>query len=75
MTAWPTEAAAMENMVDNFGTGIYACVMDSYDYAKVERSGVGARWGLGVGGVLLDRGVSGAGSGVGVLVVGRGLIR
>lgn len=34
MTAWPTEAAAMENMVDNFGTGIYACVMDSYDYAK-----------------------------------------
>ncbi|KAG2489592.1 hypothetical protein HYH03_011873 [Edaphochlamys debaryana] len=34
MTSWPTEAAAMENMMDNFGTGIYACVMDSYDYAK-----------------------------------------
>ncbi|GIL51516.1 hypothetical protein Vafri_7487, partial [Volvox africanus] len=34
MTSWPTEAAAMSNMIDNFGTGIYACVMDSYDYCK-----------------------------------------
>ncbi|GLC38639.1 hypothetical protein PLESTB_000455100 [Pleodorina starrii] len=34
MTSWPTEAAAMNNMIDNFGTGIYACVMDSYDYCK-----------------------------------------
>ncbi|KXZ56944.1 hypothetical protein GPECTOR_1g851 [Gonium pectorale] len=34
MTSWPTEAAAISNMIDNFGTGIYACVMDSYDYAK-----------------------------------------
>ncbi|KAG2442447.1 hypothetical protein HXX76_002533 [Chlamydomonas incerta] len=34
MTAWPTEAAAINNMIDHFGTGIYACVMDSYDYAK-----------------------------------------
>eukprot|EP00195_Chlamydomonas_chlamydogama_P007155 CAMPEP_0202896810 /NCGR_PEP_ID=MMETSP1392-20130828/5728_1 /ASSEMBLY_ACC=CAM_ASM_000868 /TAXON_ID=225041 /ORGANISM="Chlamydomonas chlamydogama, Strain SAG 11-48b" /LENGTH=503 /DNA_ID=CAMNT_0049582287 /DNA_START=382 /DNA_END=1893 /DNA_ORIENTATION=+ len=34
MTAWPTERAAMENMIENFGTGVFACVMDSYDYAK-----------------------------------------
>lgn len=41
MTAWPTEAAAMNNMIDHFGTGIYACVMDSYDYAKVGAGGCG----------------------------------
>ncbi len=35
MTAWPSEQAAIENMIDNFGTGIFACVMDSYDYARV----------------------------------------
>lgn len=34
MTAWPTEQAAIENMIDKFGTGVFACVMDSYDYAK-----------------------------------------
>ncbi|KAG2448213.1 hypothetical protein HYH02_006798 [Chlamydomonas schloesseri] len=27
MTAWPTEAAAMNNMIDHFGTGIYACAL------------------------------------------------
>lgn len=31
MTAWPSEKAAIEHMIENFGTGIYACVMDSYD--------------------------------------------
>lgn len=41
MTAWPTEQAAIENMIDHFGTGIFACVMDSYDYARVR--GRGAR--------------------------------
>jgi nicotinamide phosphoribosyltransferase len=34
MTAWPNEKAAIENMIEHFGTGIFACVMDSYDYAK-----------------------------------------
>lgn len=32
MTAWPTEAGAVLNMIDNFGTGAFATVMDSYDY-------------------------------------------
>ncbi len=76
MTAWPTEAAAMENMVENFGTGIYACVMDSYDYAKVRLSGVEARWWLSVGGevvggVMVGRGVTGTGSGEGMVFGGR----
>ena len=34
MTAWPTEQAAIENMIEHFGGGLFACVMDSYDYAK-----------------------------------------
>ncbi|GAX79752.1 hypothetical protein CEUSTIGMA_g7193.t1 [Chlamydomonas eustigma] len=34
MTSWPSEKAAIENMIEHFGTGIFACVMDSYDYAK-----------------------------------------
>jgi hypothetical protein len=34
MTSWPSEQAAIENMIEHFGTGIFACVMDSYDYAK-----------------------------------------
>jgi hypothetical protein len=33
MTSWPNERAAIENMIDNFGTGVYSIVMDSYDYA------------------------------------------
>lgn len=33
MTAWPTEADAIGNMIDKFGSGIFACVMDSYDYS------------------------------------------
>lgn len=36
MTAWPTERAAIDNMIDQFGYGLFACVMDSYDYAQVE---------------------------------------
>jgi len=32
MTAWPTEQGAIENMIDVFGDGIFATVMDSYDY-------------------------------------------
>lgn len=35
MTAWPTERAAIDNMIDHFGDGLFACVMDSYDYAEV----------------------------------------
>lgn len=34
MTSWATERAAIENMIENFGTGAFACVMDSYDYGK-----------------------------------------
>ena len=33
MTSWPNERAAIENMIENFGTGVYSIVMDSYDYA------------------------------------------
>jgi hypothetical protein len=32
MTAWPTERDAMLNMIERFGDGTFACVMDSYDY-------------------------------------------
>ena len=35
MTAWASERQAIENMIDTFGTGFFACVMDSYDYAEV----------------------------------------
>ena len=35
MTAWTTERAAIENMIEQFGDGLFACVMDSYDYMKV----------------------------------------
>ena len=34
MTAWHTEKAAIENMIEHFGDGLFACVMDSYDYTK-----------------------------------------
>ena len=34
MTAWPTEQAAMLNMVLHFGDGNFSIVMDSYDYAN-----------------------------------------
>lgn len=33
MTAWKTELAAYEKTVEEFGAGLFACVMDSYDYA------------------------------------------
>jgi len=32
MTSWPTESDAIRNMIDHFGSGVFACVMDSYDY-------------------------------------------
>ena len=32
MTAWPSERQALENMIQKFGTGLFATVMDSYDY-------------------------------------------
>lgn len=34
MTSWDTEIAAIENMIEKFGTGTYAMVMDSYNYEK-----------------------------------------
>lgn len=35
MTSWPEERDAIERMVDEFGDGLFACVLDSYDYSKV----------------------------------------
>lgn len=32
MTSWPSELEAVENMIENFGSGVFACVADSYDY-------------------------------------------
>ena len=32
MTAWPTEKDAVDNMIRTFGGGLFATVMDSYDY-------------------------------------------
>lgn len=32
MTSWPSEKDAILNMVNKFGAGTFACVMDSYDY-------------------------------------------
>jgi nicotinic acid phosphoribosyltransferase len=34
MTAWDTEEEAILNEIEHFGAGVYACVMDSYDYDK-----------------------------------------
>ena len=42
MTAWRTEREALENMIDQFGTGVFACVMDSYDYVEVSHSSLSA---------------------------------
>ena len=34
MTAWHTERQALQRMIQEFGTGLFACVMDSYDYIQ-----------------------------------------
>ncbi len=34
MTAWATERAAIENMIDRFGSGVFACVMDRCAHAN-----------------------------------------
>jgi nicotinamide phosphoribosyltransferase len=34
MTAWDTEEEAIHNVIEHFGAGVYAVVMDSYDYDK-----------------------------------------
>jgi len=34
MTSWPSEKHAILNMIDKFGEGVFACVMDSYDYTN-----------------------------------------
>ena len=44
MTAWASERAAIENMIDAFGDGFFACVMDSYDYAAVRRWHMACLW-------------------------------
>jgi nicotinamide phosphoribosyltransferase len=37
MTAWSTELEALEVMVENFGSGVFACVLDSFDYEHALR--------------------------------------
>lgn len=34
MTSWPSERQAISNMISQFGSGIFATVMDSYDYQR-----------------------------------------
>jgi len=34
MTSWRSEQEAISNMIFKFGEGVFACVMDSYDYAN-----------------------------------------
>jgi len=34
MTSWPNEKLAIQNMIKHFGKGVFACVMDSYDYVN-----------------------------------------
>jgi nicotinamide phosphoribosyltransferase len=34
MTAWPSERDAVLNMISHFGSGIFASVMDSFDYQR-----------------------------------------
>jgi len=34
MTSWRTEREAILNTIDHFGAGVYATVMDSYDYQR-----------------------------------------
>ncbi|RUP47021.1 nicotinate phosphoribosyltransferase family-domain-containing protein [Jimgerdemannia flammicorona] len=34
MTSWKTEREAIKRMIDRFGIGVFACVMDSYDYVN-----------------------------------------
>ena len=34
MTSWPSERDAIQNMIRHFGSGIFATVMDSYDYQR-----------------------------------------
>jgi hypothetical protein len=50
MTSWPSERAAIANMIHRFGSGIFACVMDSYDYAAA-LSEVGG-WGAWAGSLV-----------------------
>jgi nicotinamide phosphoribosyltransferase len=33
MTAYPNERMAIQRLISQFGEGVFACVMDSYDYA------------------------------------------
>ncbi|KAF9421510.1 hypothetical protein BGZ94_008806 [Podila epigama] len=37
MTSFKTEEEAMKAMIETFGDGVYACVMDSYDYERALR--------------------------------------
>lgn len=41
MTSWKTEREAILNMIDKFGSGLFATVMDSYDYDNALNKVVG----------------------------------
>jgi nicotinic acid phosphoribosyltransferase len=34
MSSWSSEKEAILNMIEKFGDGVYACVMDNYDYVN-----------------------------------------
>lgn len=34
MTSWKTEKEAILNVIEHYGTGLYATVLDSYDYSR-----------------------------------------
>uniref|UniRef100_A0A7S0MWA0 Nicotinamide phosphoribosyltransferase n=1 Tax=Pyramimonas obovata TaxID=1411642 RepID=A0A7S0MWA0_9CHLO len=38
MTSWRTEVEAVKNMISHFGDGLFACVMDSYEYSEALRT-------------------------------------
>jgi nicotinamide phosphoribosyltransferase len=63
MTAWPDEAGAVLNMIERFGDGAFACVMDSYDYGaalkEVLPAVAGAKSAKGPGGFMVLRPDSG----------------
>ncbi len=60
VTPWPTEDAAIDRMIDEFGAGIFSFVADSYDYAAGIRKLAGrAAIVTQKGGVLVGRPDSG----------------
>ena len=38
MTAWDSEESAIINVIERYGNGLFACVLDSYDYVHALES-------------------------------------